>query len=409
MRPLRKLGIVGGGFVGLNVAVLAALRGFEVTVVDTKREVVEAINGDRVHVRDKFVEENWQRAKGKIRATTDYAELSGVSRVVVAVNTPAKVQGRELVKMLENDEGSIDDYLNFKPLEEAGRKLGEVLRGGLVSSEVTIYPLGTVQRLVAPFVSVAGAGAAEKVSFVHSPERINPEDPVWNVVNINRVVGAMDEESLKEGVKFYREELGVPVAKVTGMREAELSKLMENAQRFLNITFISAVRAAVALTDMDFYEALEASSTKPFGFLPYRPGYVGGPCLAKDTLMLYLWMRESNVNNKISRLLRQAIIANEQYLIFLSLRIAEAARKRGAKKLLINGLGYKPGSRNFVAEDVNPPWRLKRELEELGFEVKAYDPHMPERSDFRSEEEARGWADLTVGWGREGDLRLERI
>ncbi|MCS7106675.1 MAG: nucleotide sugar dehydrogenase [Acidilobaceae archaeon] len=402
------MGVIGGGFVGLNVAVLAALRGFDVVVVDVKREVVEAINNNRPLVKDKFVEENWPHVKGRLRATTDYAELTGISRVVVAVNTPVKVQGRELVKMLESDEGSMDDYINFKPLEEAGKRLGEVVRSGLISSEVTIYPLGTVQRLAAPFVSVAGS-AAEKVSFVHSPERINPEDPVWTVATINRVVGAMDEESLREGVRFYKEELGVPVAKATGMREAELSKIMENAQRFLNITFISSVRAAAGLTDIDFYEALEASATKPFGFSPFRPGYVGGPCLGKDTLMLYLWMRESNVSNSVSRLLRQALIANEYYLIFLSLRVAEQARRRGARKVLINGLGYKPGSRNFVAEDVNPPWRLRRELESLGLEVKVFDPNMPERSDFGSEEEARAWAELVVGWGREGDIRLERV
>ncbi|MEN2999407.1 MAG: nucleotide sugar dehydrogenase [Acidilobaceae archaeon] len=406
---MRKVGVIGGGFVGLNVAVLAALRGLEVVVVDVKREVVEAINENRPLVRDKFVEENWPHVKGRLRATTDYAELSNVSRIVVAVNTPVKVQGRELVKMLENEEGSLDDYINFRPLEEAGRRLGEVVREGLVSSEVTIYPFGTLRRLVAPFVSVAGSSVAEKVSFVHSPERINPEDPVWTVATINRVVGAMDEESLREGVKFYKEELGVPVAKATSMREAELSKLMENAQRFLNVAYVSAVRAAAGLTDIDFYEALEASATKPFSFFHFRPGYVGGPCLGKDTLMLYLWMRESNVSNNVSRLLRQALIANEYYLIFLSLRIAELARRRGAKKLLMNGLGYKPGSRNFVGEDVNPPWRLKRELESLGLEVKAFDPHMPERSDFRSGEEARAWADLVIGWGREGDVRLERV
>lgn len=406
----KKLGVVGGGFVGLNVAVLGALRGFDVVVVDVKKEVVDAINSNRPHIRDYFIEENWSKARGRIRATQDYSELSDTSRVVVAVNTPLKAHGRSLIRLLERDEINMDSYIDFKPLEEAGLRLGEVVKPDtIVSSEVTIYPSGTAEKLVASFVATAGTSKAERVAFVHSPERINPEDRVWNVSNIPRVVGAFDEESLREGVRFYSEELGVPVARATGMLEAELSKLIENAQRFVNITLMSAIRASTALTDIDFYDALEAASTKPFGFTLYKPGYVGGPCLLKDTLILYLWMKSRNIHHNIANVLKQVIIANEYYVLFLALRVADIARKRKARKILIHGLGYKPGSRNFAGEDVNIAWRIRSELSDLGFDVRTFDPEIPEKSDFATLDEARSWADMVVGWGREGDVRLERI
>lgn len=406
----KKLGVVGGGFVGLNVAVLAALRGFDVIVVDIKKEVVDSINSGRPHVVDHFIEENWRTVNGKIKGTTDYSELSDANRIIVAVNTPLKVYGRSLISLIEKDEVNIDNYIDFKPLEEAGRRLGEVVKpGALISSETTIYPSGTAERLVANFVAVAGVDLAEKIGFVHSPERISPEDKVWNVSNIPRVVGAFDEESLNEGVRFYRDELGVPVAKATGMLEAELSKLIENSQRFVNISLISAIRASVALTDIDFYDALEAASTKPFGYTLYKPGYAGGPCLLKDTLMLYVWMKSRNVHPNIVNLLKQAIIANEYYVLFLALRIAEIARRKRAKKILIHGLGYKPGSRNFISEDVNIAWRLRNELLDLGFQVKTYDSFIMYKSDFKTYDEARSWADLVVGWGKEGDIRLENL
>ncbi|MEM1851955.1 MAG: nucleotide sugar dehydrogenase [Acidilobaceae archaeon] len=410
MSNSKLLGVVGGGYVGINIATLAALRGFDVVVVDIKKEVVDSINRMVPPIRDPFVEENWNNVRNKIRATQDYSELSDAERVVVAVNTPLKAYGRKLVKLLESDKVNMDAFIDFSPLEEAGRRLGEVLKPrAIVSSETTIYPSGTAERFVTHFVATAGVSTSEQISFVHSPERISLGDRVWNISNIPRVVGAFDDEDLKDGIRFYSEELGVPVAKATGILEAELSKLIENSQRLINIAFISSVRASTALIELDFYEALDAATTKPFGFTYYAPGYAGGPCLVKDTVMLYVWMKARNVHHYFVDLLKQAIIANEYYTIFLSLRLAEIARRKKAKKILLHGLGYKPGSKAFANEDLNVVWRVRTELLDLGFGVKTYDPDIPEKSDFSSYEEAKAWADLIVGWGKEGDVRLERL
>jgi nucleotide sugar dehydrogenase len=405
-----RLAVIGGGFVGLNVAVHGALRGLDVIVVDIDRRVVDSINSGVPNVMDVYIVENWSSSRNRIRASTEYSEVSSAEWVIVAVNTPMKVYGRKLVEMLESNVGSMDDYIDFKPVEIAGRRLGEVLRRGvLVSSEVTIYPGGTVERLASGIESSLNHRVGDSVLLVNSPERINPGDRVWSISNIPRVLGAFNKVSLNEGLEFYSKVLGVPISKVTGLREAELSKLVENAQRLVNIALISSMKAVSHSVNIDFYEALEAASTKPFGFQKYKPGYAGGPCLVKDTLMLYLWMRDKAGESPFTEVIKQAIIANELYLEHLASRVEEIARDRGARKILFHGLGYKPGSPFFVSESINVVWRLMRELEARGFQVRGYDPQIPGKSSFQNLEEAKEWADLIVGWGREGDLSLEHL
>ncbi len=405
-----KLAVIGGGFVGLNVAVHGALRGLDVVVVDINEKVVNMINSGVPSVRDVYIVENWLRARERIRASTEYSEVSSARWVVVAVNTPLRVYGRRLIDMLESDKGSIDDYIDFKPVEMAGRRLGEVLRAHtLISSEVTIYPGGTVERLGSSIESSSNHRLGDTVLLVHSPERINPGDRVWNISNIPRVLGGFNRGSVETGLEFYSKTLGIPVARITDLKEAELSKLIENAQRLANITLTSSIKVVSDIAGVNFYEALEAASTKPFGFQRYRPGYAGGPCLVKDTLMLYLWMRDNGGRGPFKELLKQAIVLNELYLEYLALKLERIARDRGARKILFHGLGYKPGSPFFVSESINTVWRLMRELEARGFQVKAYDAEIPERSNFKNLEEAREWADLVVGWGREGDISLEHL
>lgn len=405
-----KLAVIGGGFVGLNVAVHAALKGLDVTIIDIKSDVVNSINNGIPHIRDVYIVENWDQARSRIKASTDYFEIRGLKWVIVAVNTPLKVYGRMLIEMLESDKGSMDDYIDFKPLELAGRRLGEVIeRGALISSEVTIYPGGTMERLGLAMESSSRLEVGSSIHMVHSPERINPGDRRWNVSNIPRVLGGLDKASIEAGLKLYSTILEIPVAKVTGLAEAELSKLIENSQRLVNIALTSSIKVAADINNVDYGEALEAASTKPFAFQRFRPGYAGGPCLIKDTLMLYLWMRDRGVKSPYSELLKQAIIANEMYIEYLASRIARIARDRGARKILFHGLGYKPGSPFFISEDLNTIWRLMKELKTLGFNVASYDPEIPEKSNFKTYEEARNWADLVIGWGREGDVNLEQL
>lgn len=400
-----KIAVIGGGFVGMQMAVHSALLGHETIVVDISERVVSAINsGARLHVADRYIIENWERARRRIRATSDYAEASGSDAFIISVNTPLKAHGRRLIEMLERP---IDELIDFTPLQMVAKSLGGIVKkGSVIASEVTIYPGGTEERIGTPMRDHTDLEIGDEVALVHSPERINPDDEKWNVSNIPRVLGGVNERSTKGGLRLYSE-LRVPIVAVTGIREAELSKLIENAQRLVNIAFMSSVKVGADRVGVSFRDALRGAATKPFGFQPYRPGYAGGPCLPKDTVMLYAWLRDRG--GPAAKLLRAAIEQNELFVEHLADRLEATIRDRGARRVLFHGLGYKPGSRYFIAESLNGVWRIIALLRERGIDARAYDELMPERSDFESLAEAKAWADLVIGWGKEGDLRLEEL
>lgn len=401
-----KIAVIGGGFVGLQIAVHSALLGHETVVIDISERVVEAINsGERLHVRDRYIVDNWSRARERLRASTNYEEASGSDAFILSVNTPLRAHGRKLIELLDKP---LDQIIDFSPVHHLARSLaGVVRRGSVVASEITIYPGGTEERIGIPLQERTGLEIGKEVALVHSPERINPDDEKWNVSNIPRVLGGVSDLSTKEGLRLYGE-LKIPIAAVTGIREAELSKLIENAQRLVNIAFVSSVKIGADATKIAFPEALRGASTKPFGFQAYRPGYAGGPCLPKDTIILYAWLRDFS-GSSVAELLRAAIVENELYIEHLASRVETEIRERGAKRVLFYGLGYKPGSRYFISEGLNGVWRVIALLRERGIDARVYDEAMPERSDFSSLAEAKEWAELVVGWGRGGDLRLEEI
>jgi len=407
----KRLAIIGGGYVGLNMAVHAALMGFDTLVIDIDSRVVEAINtSSRLHVTDPYVVSNWATIKSRIKASTEYSEASSYDKFIIAVNTPLKAYGRRLIEIILSEDKSLDDAIDFTPLSSVAKSLADIIKGKiLLASEVTIYPNGTVERLGEPLENNSKLKLGDSILLVHSPERISPGDPRWNVFNIPRVLGGYNDDSTREGLKLYSEMLGIKVAKITGLMEAELSKLIENSHRFVNIAYISSLKSIVDYTSIDFYEALEAASTKPFGYQPYRPGYAGGPCLLKDTVMLYMWMRRLQKENPLTEVIKTAIIVNESYLEHLAQKIAKIARDRGAKKILFHGLGYKPNTEYFISEDLNTIWRLMTILREKGFDTRGFDEKIPSKSNFKTIEEAKAWADLIIGWGKEGDIKLERI
>ncbi len=371
--------VIGGGYVGLHDAVLAARRGVgEVLVVDIDESVVERINsGDasRLHVRDHYILEHWDEVKDRIRATTSYSEARGVEAFIVAVQTPLRG-------------GRVD----YSPLKRVAEMLSRVVEPGiLVSSETTIYPGGTLELLGTPLSRITGYRLDDEIMLAHVPERIDPGNRRWTPENIPRVVGAVGPRSMEAALRLYRDCLGLPVHPVGDIRVAEASKLLENAFRLLNISFVNELKRAFDRMGIDVREVVEAASTKPFGFMPFKPGpYAGGPCIPKDSRML-----EEATG---SLLLRVARHINEGQPLYYAALVLREARRRGASRLLFYGLGYKPNAYTAVESPVLKVIEALRELDP-SLEVRSYDPAIPAVSDFNSESEALEWADLVVRWG----------
>ncbi|KSW10781.1 hypothetical protein CF15_08380 [Pyrodictium occultum] len=378
----RRLAVIGGGFVGLHAAVHAALRGVEeVVVVDIDPGVVERIeSGDasRLHVREPYVVENWPRVRGRIRASTSYEAARGAEAFIVAVQTPLRG-------------GRVD----YTPLRRAAEGLAGVVKpGALVSSEVTIYPGGTVELLAEPLSRLTGLRLDEELLVAHAPERLSPGSARWTPENIPRVVGAVGPRSLEAALRLYRGCLGVPVHPVDDIRVAEASKLLENSFRLLNISFVNELKRSLDRLGIDVRRVIEAASTKPFGYMPFYPGPgAGGACLPKDARMLEEYTG--------SLLLRIARHVNETQPLYYAALLLKRIRSHGARRILFYGLGFKPGS-PYPAN--SPVLRVAEELAQLdpGLEVRRYDPQIPWLSDFAGEEEALDWAELVARWGYRG-------
>jgi len=381
-----RLVVIGGGYVGIHDAVLAARRGVRsILVVDVNPEVVEAINGrrgDLPHVRDYYVSLHWREVRDRIEATTSYSEARGAGVYIVAVQTPLR--------------GGMVDYT---PLRSVAVSLSGVIEPGvLVASETTIYPGGTMELLGEPLSEATGYRLDEDILLAHVPERVNPGDRVWTPENIPRVAGAVGPRSLEAALRFYRGCLGLEVHPVSDIRVAEASKLLENAYRFVNIALVNELKRLLEPMGVDVREVVEAAATKPFGFMPFRPGpYAGGPCIPKDSRML-----EEATG---SLLLRIARYINETQPLHYAALILRRVRSLGARRILFYGLGYKPGACVAVESPVLRVMEALRGLDPT-LEVAGYDPCIPSASTLHSEEEALGWADLVVRWGyRDRPLR----
>lgn len=386
---MRKAVIIGGGFIGLQEAILFAKHNYKVTIIDVNKKIVDSINSKDVanlHVREDYVVKNWDKIKNNIDATTDYSVLKDADVVVIAVNTPLKVFGKDLIDGLELSK-EIDYFLDFTPLNAIVEELKKHLKNGVyINSLVTIYSGGTYELIVKPLIK-AGFKLGQEVFVTHTPERLDPGSK-FSPEEIPRNLGYIDKNSLEVGQSIYLG-LGIKVFPAE-LDVVELSKLHENAFRLVNIAF---VQESLIKHGEDIIKVVELAGTKPFGFLKFYPSpYAGGTCLVKDSIMY--WYSTKN------EIVKQALIINEKmpekYAEILSRKI----RNKGYRKILFYGLGFKPNIPYYITKELNPIERLIEELRKLNssIEIKKFDPNLLEYSDFKDENKAVSWADVVIHW-----------
>jgi len=389
-----KAAVVGGGYVGQSTAALLALKGIDTVIIDINPAIVDSINAGKPTVTDEHVTGVWPEVSGRIRATTSYDPINDADVVIIAVNTPPKHVGDELVELLKKGVRDIEEFINLAPLRSASAGVAErVKRGALIALETTIYPGGTEEN-VARALEETGLVPGKDVYLVHAPERVDPGNRRWWTGNIPRVIGGIGEGSLEKGLRFYRDVLGLEMYPVSDIRVAELSKIYENTYRLVNIAY---AQEALMRAGVNVLEMLDAVSTKPFGIKVFYPGpYAGGTCLVKDSLMYYA--------STGSEIVRNALIINEETPKWFARAILQRIRGLGAKKVLIKGIGYKPGSPYRGDPRLNPVDRVVAELRKLApdIEVARFDERAPEDSDVSSVSE--GEYDVVIEWSYRGFL-----
>jgi UDP-N-acetyl-D-glucosamine dehydrogenase len=243
-----------------------------------------------------------------------------------------------------------------------------VLNETLVVSESTSYP-GTLRNIIIPIINQLKPHASKNVYFASAPERVNPGDPVWNQKNTPRLVGAIDQESKNRALAFYESICDVAVS-VGTPEVAEAAKLLENTFRLVNIALINEFTQLCSASGINVHEVIDAASSKPYGFMPFRPGVgVGGHCIPVDPLYLTWWARE---NGTKAAFVESADLINHampKYVAERALSMIDSRIKN--PKVLILGVAYKPGVGDVRETPVS---ELRDNLTDKGAEVAWHDP-----------------------------------
>jgi UDP-N-acetyl-D-glucosamine dehydrogenase len=354
-----KIGIAGMGYVGLPLAVAFGEAGHDVVCLDVDQRRVQALARAESYVED-VPSERLAAIRERLTATSSYADLSAVDAVLIAVPTP-------LTANREPDLG---------PLVAAGTSLASALRPGqLVVLESTTYPGTTRERLV-PLLEESGLAAGADFNVAFSPERVDPGRTDHTLRSIPKVVGGLTPACLERAVALYSEVCDRVVA-VSTPEAAELTKLLENIFRSVNIALVNELAILADRMDIDIWEVVDAAATKPYGFMRFDPGPgMGGHCLPVDPFYLSWKAREYDLT---AQFVEHAGEVNQNMPYHCVEKVARALNEhakavRGARVCIL-GVAYKPGVGDLRE---SPALKILQLLGERGADLVYHDPHVPE-------------------------------
>jgi UDP-N-acetyl-D-glucosamine dehydrogenase len=354
-----KVGIIGLGYVGLPLAVAFAEAGCDVVGVDTDPRRVERLRRSDSDVED-VGSDRLRAVAERFTATDSYRALAACEAVIICVPTP-------LANHREPD-------LSY--LVEAATQLSRVLHEGrLVVLESTTYP-GTTRERLLPILEESGLAAGREFNLAYSPERIDPGRTDHTIRTTPKVVGGLTEECRRRAADLYGlicDELVL----VSSPEVAELTKLLENIFRSVNIALVNELAQLCDRMNIDVWEVVDAAGTKPFGFMRFDPGPgMGGHCLPIDPFYLAFKAREHDFYTEFIELAGKLNQAQPHFCVQKIERALNEVSKpvRGSRVLLL-GVAYKAGVGDLREA---PALKIIRRLRELGADIAYHDPHVPE-------------------------------
>jgi UDP-N-acetyl-D-glucosamine dehydrogenase len=378
---VKTVGIIGLGYVGLPLAVAFAKEGCDVIAVDVDSRKIEAIEAGDSYIED-VPSELLRELNERIHATTRYARLAKADAVIICVPTP-------LTRNREPDLG---------PLIDSTRGLAEVLQADqLVVLESTTYP-GTTRERVAPLLEESGLAAGRDFHLAFSPERVDPGRTDFTLRNTPKVLGGLTDACLHRAEELY----GLVcenLVRVSSPEAAELTKLLENIFRSVNIALVNELAMLTDRMGIDIWEVVDAASTKPYGFMPFSPGPgMGGHCLPVDPFYLSWRAREFDMSTEFIELAGKV---NQQMPYHCVEKAQRALNDVGMSvkgaRVFVLGVSYKPGVGDIRE---SPALKIIELLRKMGAEVCYHDPHVAQLTEFglasRPLEEAVADADLTL-------------
>ncbi len=361
-QQVERVGIVGLGYVGLPLALSYAARGIHALGFDVDDSKVDALNrGESYigHIPGTEVAEQVQA--GRVSATTDFTRISEMQAVIICVPTP-------LSKNREPD---------MRYVRQTAEAIGPHIRTGqIISLESTTYP-GTTKELVAPILEQkSGLTAAKDFFLCYSPEREDPANAKFSTTKVPKVVGGLSSNCAEQGLMLYRSVFD-EVVMVSCAEVAEMTKLLENIFRSVNIALVNELKVLCHRMNIDVWEVIQAASTKPFGFMPFYPGPgLGGHCIPIDPFYLTWKAREHHLNTRFIELAGEVNTNMPEFVVDQVADALNSARKPlNGSKILLMGVAYK---KNVDDMRESPALRIMDLLEEKGAELAYHDPYIPQ-------------------------------
>jgi UDP-N-acetyl-D-glucosamine dehydrogenase len=360
--------IIGAGYVGMPLARVFADAGKVVLLVDVDREVVDGINRGASHIPDVTSDALKPLVdSGRVSATTDYDALKEVDAILIALPTPLSSQREPDLSIVKGAVAEIAPRLR---------------KGQLVVLESTTYP-GTTRECLQPILERSGLKAGEDFHLAFSPERVDPGRTDWTTKNTPKVVGGLTPACTERAVEFYRAAVDT-VVPLSSPETAEMTKLLENIFRAVNIALVNELAQLCERMDLDVWEVIEAAETKPFGFMSFKPGPgLGGHCIPIDPFYLTWKAREYDFYTEFIDLAGK-VNANMPYFCrsLISQALNHGAQKSlKGSRILVLGVAYKAD-----IDDVreSPAEKIVGLLQKAGADVAYHDPHVAAFDGMRS-------------------------
>jgi UDP-N-acetyl-D-glucosamine dehydrogenase len=354
----KVVGVIGLGYVGLPLLINFS-KYFDVLGFDSNQSKVEDINNGISGI-DHISPEDIRNIKPKFtRATSDYSMISNVDAIIICVPTPITIHNDPDLSYVNSVVDQIIPFL--KP-------------GQLISLESTTYP-GTTDEIINSRVNDAGFTAGKDIFITYSPEREDPGSK-FPLEDIPKVIGGITDDCTKVGIEFYTK-VFKEVVPVSSVKVAELSKLLENIHRAVNLGMINEFKITCDAMNVDPFEVIKAASTKPFGFVPYYPGPGwGGHCIPVDPFYLSWKAKEFGLYSRFIELAGELNLKTQKWVVS---KISECLNRKklslSSSKILLLGIAYKA---NVDDARESPALNIYTELSELGAHVDFSDPYFNE-------------------------------
>lgn len=354
-------GVVGLGYVGLPLAVEMAKEGNRVIGFEVSEAKATEVNAGRSYIPDVPTEELAELVgKGLIEATTDFSRVAETDAVAICVPTPLNKMKEPDVSYMVSATEAIAPYIHSDML---------------VTMESTTYP-GTTDEIVRPILEAGGLKVGTDIFLAFSPERVDPGNPVYQTKNTPKVVGGTTPACTQVAVAFYERFLD-QVVPVSSTRAAEMTKLLENIFRCVNIALVNELLVLCERMDINIWEVVDAAKTKPFGFMPFYPGPgLGGHCIPIDPFYLSWKAREYDFHTEFIELAGK-VNENMPYYVVQRLMSALNTRRKSlaGSRILVLGVAYKNDIDDMRE---SPAIKVIDLLFENDAEIVYYDPYVPE-------------------------------